>query len=201
MSQIRSPIVLGLVGPSGSGKSTVCSYLEKEYGFRRTHVAARLKLAFTTLFDCGAHNTEQPDIERPAAFLGGIAPRAILEHLGNTLHEVAPLALPLTASRRIEQMITSYGPGDDNGPRILVDGIRRQTEADLVYSFGGKMIRMLGQGVDPEKPCDISQQAVHHDFTLTWAPALNELHERVDAILEELGVSNGGRGSGSAIAA
>ncbi len=184
----RPPLrIIGLVGPSGAGKTTVCEYLEKEAGFVTTHVASPLKRAFCALFDCGSHLTERPYIEEPQAFLGWVTPRTVLEHMGNTLHEVAPAALPHLLLKKLTSM---HRAGED---RILVDGIRRATEAIVVRELGGVPWRLEGQGVDPGKPCDLSQATVKCDLTIPWLPSKKDLYAVLDkALTDFFGGTNGG---------
>jgi hypothetical protein len=186
-----TPVVLGLVGPSGSGKTTVCTYLQKEYGFLRLHVATPLKEAFQKLTGLEPAFCETPLIEDPHHLLGGVTPRAVLEHLGTELHKIAPMTLPLRCAQHIDRLIG----GNLSPPYILVDGIRRPYEADMVhYSFGGKVIRMLGHSVDPTKPCDLSQEYVTADFTLTWSPTKDQLYAQIDEIMASfLGVTKDAR--------
>lgn len=186
---VYAPVILGLVGPSGSGKTTVCNYL-RSFGFQRVHVVTPLKRAFCELFGVSSKYTGMPLIEEPSDKFGGVAPRSILEQLGTKLHEVAPKAIPGLLNEKIARMKTSMPK-----PWILVDGIRRSTEGDIVHKHGGTVIRLLGRFIDPDKPCDISQLDVRHDLTLRWAPTVEELHAQVDEILERLipGITHDGR--------
>lgn len=180
------PRIIGLVGPSGSGKTTACNYLTAEYGFDRIHIASPVKKAFCELTGLPLEYTEAPLIDQPCIRIGGATPRKVLEYVGTAAHNAAPLLLPLVGGRRIDGMVHA---GQN---RILVDGIRRPAEGELVRrDFGGAVIRMVGTDVDPDKPCDISQQEVVHDFTLAFGPT-EELHRQIDAIMASLGVDHVG---------
>lgn len=174
-----APILLGLVGPSGSGKTTVCEYLIKAYRFHRIHIARPVKAACEVLTGLGPEYFERPLIDEPCIALGGVLPRAIAEHIGTKMHEIAPLSLPLQGSKRIEKLLeVRLTP-----PYILVDGIRRLTEGNMVRSLGGKIIRRVGSTVDPDKPCDLSQLDVNHDYVLQWAPTKEGLYAQIDEIM------------------
>lgn len=158
MKQPR-PVFIGLVGPSGSGKTTVSEYLRKHYGFERIHAATPLKTAFMALFSCGVHTTERPAVDEPLNILGGVTPRAVLEHLGTRLHEVAPMGLPNLLMNRLNSMLRV------GATRVLIDGIRQTSEGVVIQAMGGYVWRLDGE-LDPEKPCDISQQNVRADFVI-----------------------------------
>ncbi|MDE2096258.1 MAG: hypothetical protein KGL39_03365 [Patescibacteria group bacterium] len=177
----RPPVIIGLVGPSGSGKTTVCDHLRRRYGFVRIHAATPLKQAFCTMFNVPIAATEQPAVEEPVAYLGGKTPRQVLERLGVALHETAPLALPKTLDRRLKNMERLDGRG---GPaRIVIDGIRRQTEAMIVRGHGGKILRLDGGALDPAKPCDATQALVDYDHTLCRFDTPERMLKELDWIL------------------
>jgi hypothetical protein len=175
-----APIIIGLVGPSGSGKTTVCEYLQQRYGFTRIHVATPLKQGFRGMFGVPARYCEQPLIEEPAAFLGGATPRAVLEHLGTELHQIAPDAIPSTLDRRLTRMRKLAKPW------ILVDGLRRATEGAVIKRHRGQIIRIIGTEIDWEKPCDVSQADVRADHYVHFAPTKEELHQQLDVVLRQI---------------
>jgi hypothetical protein len=172
-------VILGLVGPSGSGKSTVGKYLTQKHGFVSFHVAATLKGAFCALFDCRPIFCEQPLIDQPADFLGGVTPRVVLEGLGTHTHDLAPGAMPLVAEARANRLLRFQ-------PRLMIDGLRRTTEGDMVHRLGGRVLRMVGQSIDAAKPCDVSQIDVAEDFKLTWSPTLDGLYAQIDDVLRQI---------------
>ncbi len=170
------PLVIGLVGPSGGGKTTACTRIQT-YGFLKIHAATALKRSFCAMFQVETAYCERPLVDIPAEFLGGVAPRAVLEHLGDTLHRVAPQALPDALDQRLTRMRNMKKPW------VLVDGIRRRTETDVIHRHGGKVIRVAGAAIDPNKPCDLTQADAEEDFTVNFAPTAAQLHEQVDAVM------------------
>lgn len=175
------PVILGLVGPSGGGKTTVCDHLKATHGFTYLHVADPLKRGFQAMFGVGPEYCERPLIEKRAWFLGGVAPRHVFEHLGTRLHEIAPRALPLAAQERVGALIA-----DDRSARVIVDGIRRVSEAAAVREMGAHVIRIAGRPIDEAKPCDVSQAEVEADFILDYTPHLDQLRDQIDSIVAQL---------------
>lgn len=178
----KAPVIIGLVGPSGSGKTTICEHLHSRYGFVRIHAATPLKQAFCTMFGLPRAGFELTDLNEPAAYLGGVTPRQVLEHLGERLHDVAPLALPKTLDKRLKNMERMDGRGGK--ARIVVDGIRRQTEANVVRGHGGKILRIVGADVDPLKPCDATQALVDYDHSLSRFDAPDKMLRELDFIIQ-----------------
>ena len=184
------PLILGLVAPSGGGKTTVCDHLTKAHGFVRIHVAEPIKRAFQCMFGVGPEYCERPLVEWPADFLGGRTPRSVLEHLGTELHNIAPQAIPLAARDTIRRIIQSAPLWQSAegviSARVIVDGIRRTTEADMVRALGGKIVRMEGRPVDPNKPCDLAQAEVAADFVLHFTDHLDALRLEIDEVVEAM---------------
>jgi hypothetical protein len=176
-----APITLGIVAPSGGGKTTVCRRLQEHHGFVRVHVAQSIKIAFQAMFGVGPEYCEAPLIEQPAPFLGGVSPRHFLEHLGTRVHEIAPEATPLQGRASIMRVLRA-----NPSARIIVDGIRRHTEAYMVRELGGAILRIAGHEIDGDKPCDLSQQEVAADYTLHFTSDLPALYWEIDQIVNPL---------------
>jgi hypothetical protein len=183
---VRQQRLIGLVGPSGSGKTTVCTYLESNERFVTTHVASPLKWAYCMMFQAPLSHTERPEIDLPKEYLGGVTPRVVLEQIGTRLHEVAPMAIPLSLRKRV---LALRRDGVDN---ILVDGIRRKTEGMIIQSLGGTVWRLSGDGdIDPGKPCDLSQLQVAHDEVVPWLESKQAMFGVLDALLAKCGGRDG----------
>jgi len=176
MKQPR-PVFIGLVGPSGSGKTTICQYLEQDCGFITMHVAMPLKWAFCRMFGAPISDTERPAIDEPKAYLGRVTPRVVLEHLGTRLHEVAPMALPLSLDKRLNKA-TRVG-----ATHMLVDGIRRDTEAEVIRRRAGQVWRVGRTQVDVDKPCDLSQATIECDHIIPNFATYQELYRHLDTLL------------------
>ena len=176
MKQPR-PVFIGLVGPSGSGKTSICQYLEENHGFITMHVAMPLKWAFCRMFGAPISDTERPAIDEPKDYLGGVTPRAVLEHLGTRLHEIAPMALPLSLDKRLRRALRV------GASHVLIDGVRRDTEAEVIRRHTGATWRVGRVAVDPSKPCDLSQAEIECDHEIPNFDTYPELYAHLDATL------------------
>jgi hypothetical protein len=185
-------LLIGLVGPSGSGKTTVCEYLEREAHFLTMHVASPLKQAYCRMFSVPVSHVARPSVDYPKEYLGGVTPRTVLEHLGTRLHEVAPMALPLSLQERV---LSARSCGVS---RILVDGIRRASEADMVYALGGEVWRLSGGSIDPDKPCDMSQSLARCSAVVPWMDTKEQMYGVLDRLLSNYGGSDAGHGGARA---
>jgi adenylate kinase family enzyme len=172
-------ITIGLVGPSGSGKTTVCNYL-KTKGFKRLHFVTPIRQAMAEVFRVNIRYFDASYINEPAAFLGGVTPRMLLEYVGDAIYRAAPDALSLLFQRRFEN-VAKFKPAG-----IIADGIRRDIEAAMVRSLGGTIVRVdNGLPGDDALPADVTQRDVIEDHRIfrTATTTKDDSYKQIDFIL------------------
>lgn len=167
--------IIGLVGPSGAGKTAIIKHLTERYSFSRTHAGMAVKIAVKVGFNLSEEEVDGDLREIPSDKLGGATPRAVLEQVGQAVHIHAPKATSIVWR---DYVVSHSYPGR----RIIADGIRRQTEADMVHELGGIVLRIGGERakIDPNKPLDLVQQEVQEDVLIENSGTLDELIQKVD---------------------
>jgi hypothetical protein len=171
-------IVIGFVGPSESGKSEAARRLVERWGFTRVHAGQAVKDAAVAGFLLTRTQVDGRDINAPAWQLGEVTPRALLEAIGRTVHEVAPEA---TAERLLSDVVAL----PNWITRVVVDGVRRPSEADAVRRLAGSVIRIRrpDRPGNPEFPLDKLQAGIEDDGLITNpGVCLDDLHRDIDSV-------------------
>lgn len=172
--------IVGFVGWSGAGKSTAVSLLIARRGFIRLHAGQAVKRAVIAGWGLSDRQVDGDLRDVPASELGGVIPRDFLEAIGRAATEIAPRATGLELKRRIDRARKL-----DRGVRIVVDGIRRQSEANAVRMSGGTIIRIGGRGaLDPDKPMDEIQAKIAEDSTIENDGSIDDLWDRLIGLIE-----------------
>lgn len=175
-----TPILVGLVAPSGAGKSTVAKHLKKTHGFIGTHAGYPVKKAVQEGFELDEDHVDGHLKREPCATFGGTTPKIVLDHVGEAIANVAPEATANKLKERLKDM-SAY-------PRVVVDGVRQQSEADVIKAAGGHMIRISPQ-LKPKKkfPMDVRSQAIKADFSVDNTVSKKHTKQQLDKIIEQLG--------------
>jgi hypothetical protein len=178
-----TPILVGLVGPSGVGKSTVAKHLKKAHGFVGTHAGYPVKKAIQSGFDLDADHVDGHLKREPCKVFGGVTPKLVLDHAGEAIAKIAPLATATMLKDRLKSLGEEY-------PRVIVDGVRQQAEADVIRKAGGHIIRISPQ-VPPKRkfPMDIRSQAIKEDFSVDNTVSKKHTKKQLDKIMEKLGAN------------
>ncbi len=175
-----TPILVGLVAPSGAGKSTVAKHLKKTHGFVGTHAGYPVKKAIQQGFDLDEAHVDGHLKREPCDIFGGTTPKIVLDHAGEAIARVAPMATANKLKERLKDM-SAY-------PRVVVDGVRQEAEADVIRKAGGHMTRISPQ-LKPKKkfPMDVRSEAIKADFTVDNTVSKKQTKAQLDKIIEQLG--------------
>lgn len=171
--------IIGFVGWSGAGKSAAVNLLIARRGFVRLHAGQAVKRAIVAGWGLSDRQVDGDLRDVPAAELGGIIPRYFLEEIGRAATDAAPLATGLELKRRIDRVMK------DSVAKIVVDGIRRQSETDAVRNSGGMIIRIEGRAaLDADKPMDVIQAAITADAMIDNNGSIDDLWDRLIGLIE-----------------
>lgn len=174
-------MIVGLTGPSGSRKTVAAKHLERQYGFRRMHAGEPIKKAVEAMGGLRKDQVRRSAKDKPATGLNGHKPRTALEAVGVAAHSALP---GLTAShlhRRIMKQV-------QKGRHVVVDGVRDQSEADVVKRFGGTMLRMdNGKKPAQSQPMDKRQDNVRADSRIdTSSDDKSTIRQNMDSHMQKL---------------
>lgn len=176
-----TPILVGLVAPSGAGKSTVAKHLKKTHGFVGTHAGYPIKKAIQLGFDLDDAHVDGHLKREPCKTFEGVTPKLVLDHAGEAIARIAPKATAYKLKERLKELAHTY-------PRVVVDGVRQQAEADVIREAGGKIIRISPQLPAKKKfPMDVRSQAIKEDFSVDNTISKKHTKKQLDKIMDQLG--------------
>lgn len=189
-----------LHGLAGSGKSTTCRYISEhwcppERPAKVLSFGRPLKEIAVIAFPCLTMemlmDPEQKD--RPVTGLGGHTPREVLQHLGDAFRFFLPPLLPkweamAPKQKLLTRLLLARGaevPGDQ---RVLVDDMRKDDELDALKEKGFVSIHIVRGAAE-------AKEGAHHteagdlacDFTIVNDGTLEQLHRKIDAVMESCG--------------
>lgn len=139
---------IGLSGFAQSGKTTAANYIEREYGYKRLHIAQPLRNMLDALLATGFHiNTEMRD-----RYLEGDLKEAIIPELGVTSRQ-AQITLGTEWGRMQinpdlwvnawKHRATRFG-----GP-VMNDSVRFPNEETVIRELGGFTMMIVREGFGP----------------------------------------------------
>ena len=177
---MTSPILLGLVGPSGAGKTVVTRHLAKKHGFVGCHAGYPVKAALQHGFDLSPDQVHGSAKGDPAQELGGATPKMVLDHVGEAVAKHAPQATALKLRKKLAEMAASH-------PRVVVDGVRQQAEADTIRAHGGHIVRVNPDDPpNPKFPMDLRQSKIKADHEIPGGTK-KQVKKHVSDLIEKLG--------------
>ncbi|MDE2096230.1 MAG: ATP-binding protein [Patescibacteria group bacterium] len=177
----RPPLILGLTGPSGVGKTEIIKHLLNQHSFKSTHAGIPVKKGLAEGFNLDWDQVDGSEKNDSSPKLGGVEPKLVLDHMGEALARSAPLATSLALAKKIDKMHR------EGSKLICVDGVRQQSEADLIKRRGGHIIRVDdGSGPDPKYPMDKRAWKIPADFNIDTSGTIPQARSQVDKIMAKL---------------
>lgn len=168
-----TPVLLGLVGPSGTGKTCITKRLAKKHGFVITHAGYPVKDALQHGFGLDPEQVHGLRKGEPAGQLGGVKPKIVLDHVGEAIAKHAPNATAIALHSKLKEMSANH-------PRVVVDGVRQQAEADLIHAHGGHIVRINPDDPpNPEYPMDARQAKIKEDHVIKGKHPKQQLDDLV----------------------
>jgi hypothetical protein len=175
-----SPVLLGLVGPSGAGKTIVTKHLAKKHQFAGVHAGFPVKDALAHGFGLSADQVHGPAKGEPAQELGGSTPKMVLDHVGEAIAKEAPQATSIVLRKKLREMAVNH-------PRVVVDGVRQQAEADTIRAHGGHIVRVNPTDPpNPKYPMDLRQAKIKADHEIPGG-SKKQVKKHLDKLIEQLG--------------
>jgi hypothetical protein len=177
---IQTGIIIGFTGKAGAGKDTAADYLCNHYGFVKLSFAEPIKRALCAMLE----DFELFSPERKEAQIEGldysITPRRLAQTLGTEWGRNAVYAdfwtdLWLIKANRLLAA----------GRSIVVPDVRFNNENDLIFSKGGKVIKILGRANSKVNPHESEEQAIVADGTVYNETSFQILYEQVDYYLRK----------------
>jgi len=195
-------IVVGLMGAAGSGKNTVGDYLNSEYGFAEELFAWSLKQAVQTIF-CIPDDImfDRVKREEPLFHWPGWTVRTLLQFVGTELFRnqvdrdvwVKSLALRVKEERAKRASPLSRQPPME---KLMITDVRFPNELDalsnLIDDAKSHSIKVVRPGVDGKvigiKNHESETHDMEADFTIVNDGTIENLWEKVDKLMEDLGI-------------
>ena len=196
--ELAPAVVLALTGYARSGKDTVGQVLVDEYGFERKAFADPLKAMALGIDPYIQITSQESGVEAQftrlsTAFAASLGweelksqsdIRRLLQRLGTE-----GARQNLWDSIWIDKLVREIQP--DN--KYVVTDCRFPNEADAIHKLGGLIIRIERPGLtamahDSER----LMNSINADFSITNDSTISVLHDRVRAVMAEIGISKAG---------
>jgi len=178
--------LIGLCGSKSSGKDTVASHLIRRHGFYRMAFATPLKDVCATLFLLSEDQCHDPSQKEETDPRWGLSPRRLFQMVGTDW---------VRAWRQdfwVDRMRMDIEASRIHYPRIVVADVRFENEKNLIESMGGIVIgitRDSCQEKEDQHPSETECKQLLTDLdTIRNDGSIEELYDRVDSILMEMGL-------------
>jgi hypothetical protein len=181
--------LVGLVGHIGSGKSTVAQRLTTTHGYKEYSFAQPLKKACQALFSFTDDQVygDYKIKETPDHRWFNVSPRQVLQFVGtDLLREQMDRLMPgIGKDIFIHAFINAYQGMTTN---VVISDVRFDNEVKAIKDLGGIIIKIERDGI--QKHSDHTSEAlvdvIEPDYVLANDGTLEELHAKIDALIEIL---------------
>ncbi len=199
MIQQLPRIIIALTGAKGSGKDTAADALVSDLGFTRLKFATPLKDMLATLYrHAGVDEATilrklEGDLkEVPCEVLLGKTPRLAMQTLGSEWRDLIDKNL---WTNLILQRIASANPVVN----FVVTDLRFRHELDAVHRLGGRVMRVVRPGHDPNEHSthvsEVEMRSLPVDDTVLNDDTIGTLQARaLGSVLRSVGHRLGRRG-------
>ena len=187
-------MLIGITGKIGSGKTTASNYIVNHWSFQDYTMADPIK-KIAKIFgfnDTQLYGTQSQKLEIHPHW--GISAREFLQKIGTDIfRKELPKTIP---NINIERSVWCdiFKINFDKNSCIIVSDIRFLDEASLIKELGGYLFRI-------ERPCELPENDSCHnhisetqmndinvDFTINNNGTVQELYEKIDKIMLDIGV-------------
>lgn len=187
------PIIIGITGAKFAGKDTAARYLRARYDFEPAAFADGLKeMAEVMLSARGIDHAvlHEPGLkEQPLKALYRVTPRRLMQHLGDSVRQIHPMAWVDDLAYRVGLNLGGSPVHD----RLLITDVRYPNEEQWLHQQGGALLRItrqangLGQPMDPHSSEQWTDSLLAH-ATIPNDGSVGALEHRLDQIMAQLGV-------------
>lgn len=184
-------MLIGLTGHSGARKTLVAKRLERAHGFARMHAGRPVKRAFRASVGMSKRALKKLGKDKTLADLGGKSVRHAHEALSAADYHIAPRHTALDLRRRLIKATGARNlidlPKALKKAHVVIDGVRKPEEADLIHALGGQVWRADdGKGHNPALPMDVLQSGIAADRSIdTSSGDKGVIRAKADAALME----------------
>ena len=189
--------VIGVMGQIGSGKDTSTDYIVEKYKYKKYAFATPGKNMLIALGvpKKSVFGTQEEKMEIMEGF--GVSGRhmmqTVLTHLRENMGDIVP-DIDLGPSGNI--WLKAFQVYVDNlekkykSPKVITSDVRFLDEANAVKDLGGVIIKVIRDTDTEEKVAqhvsETSGNEIVPDYTIDNNGTLDELYEKLDAIVEEI---------------
>ena len=177
--------IIGLCGRRHSGKTTAAQHLISEHNYVKVEMPEPIKTMLRSL-GLGDAELNGPLKEKPCSYLGGATPREAMETLGELWGRqmIHPELWTHYCKGSARERIDAYAT---RGHNILLDGIRNPSEANLVLSRGGIIVRIVRPETDTQDvypserlidTCQYTFKVVNDTYINSFIAEIDSIHER-----------------------
>jgi hypothetical protein len=169
-------MIIGIMGKAGAGKTTAAKFLMGKYGFRRVGFADAIK---QHLYSLGLFSWDELWINKTKAS------RAAMQEFGEWVRKYDFMFWNDKCASAIEDLQRM------NERNIVVDDVRRVSEAEMIQAMGGKLLRIYRDEIDDitdySHPSEMEADDIICDAELRNNTSLDQLFEGIELFYATVG--------------